>query len=84
MLLGGYDRRFIDGFASISSPLRALTQKKVKFEWSKTCEKGFQELKDKVTFAPMLNLPEGYEKALWCIVMLPECACDMSSCKMAK
>ena len=35
-LLGlvGYYRRFIDGFASIASLLKTLTQKKVKFEWS--------------------------------------------------
>ncbi|KAH0639227.1 hypothetical protein KY285_035813 [Solanum tuberosum] len=59
--LAGYYRRFVDGFSSIASPLTALTQKKSKFEWSKSCEKSFQLLKDKLTSAPVLTLPEGTE-----------------------
>ncbi|WMV32192.1 hypothetical protein MTR67_025577 [Solanum verrucosum] len=54
-----YYRRFIEGFSSISSSLTALTQNKVKFLWSKTCEKSFQELKDRLTSVPVLTLPEG-------------------------
>ncbi|KAH0672692.1 hypothetical protein KY290_024922 [Solanum tuberosum] len=57
--LTGYYRRFVEGFSSISSPLTALTQKKAKLIWSKKCEKSFQELKDRLTSAPMLTLPEG-------------------------
>ena len=48
-------------FSSIISPLKDLTQKKVIFEFSEGWEKGFQELKDKLTSAPMLTLPEGNE-----------------------
>ena len=54
-------RRPVDGFSSISFPLTALTQNKVKFEWSKACEKGFQELNDKITSAPVLTLSKGNE-----------------------
>ncbi|XP_049410603.1 uncharacterized mitochondrial protein AtMg00860-like [Solanum stenotomum] len=57
--LVGYYRRFVKGFSSIASPLTTLTQKKVKFIWSNECEKSFQELKDRLTSAPVLNLPEG-------------------------
>ncbi|WMV41244.1 hypothetical protein MTR67_034629, partial [Solanum verrucosum] len=32
---------------------------KAKFELSEACEKSFQELKDRLTFAPVLTLPEG-------------------------
>jgi len=59
--LAGYYRRFVEGFSSIASPLTALTQKKSKFEWSESCEKSFQLLKDKLTSAPVLTLPEGTE-----------------------
>ena len=57
--LASYYRRFVEGFSSISSPLTKLTQKKEKFQWSLDCEKSFQELKDRLTKAPVLTLPEG-------------------------
>ncbi|WMV41284.1 hypothetical protein MTR67_034669, partial [Solanum verrucosum] len=59
--LASYYRRFIEGFSSIASPLTTLTQKKAKFEWSEACEKSFQELKDRLTSAPVLTLPEGMD-----------------------
>ncbi|WMV18695.1 hypothetical protein MTR67_012080 [Solanum verrucosum] len=55
----GYYRRFVEGFSFIASPLMALTQNKAKFEWSEACEKIFQLLKDRLTSAPVLTLPEG-------------------------
>ena len=61
MGLSSYYRRFFDGFSSIASPLTALTLNKVKFEWSEAYKKDFQELKDKLTSAPVLTLPEGNE-----------------------
>ncbi|WMV14113.1 hypothetical protein MTR67_007498 [Solanum verrucosum] len=57
--LVGYYRSFVEGFSLIASPSTPLTQKKVKFIWSKACEKYFQELKDRLTSAPALTLPEG-------------------------
>ncbi|KAH0636415.1 hypothetical protein KY290_036860 [Solanum tuberosum] len=47
------------GFSSISSPLTKLTKKTTKFQWYETCEKSFQELKSRLTTAPVLTLPEG-------------------------
>ena len=35
------------------------TQKMAKFEWSDTCEKNFQKLKDRLTSASVLTLPKG-------------------------
>ena len=49
--LEGYYWRFVDVFASIGSPLTTLTQKGKKFEWSESCEKSFQLLKDRLTSA---------------------------------
>ncbi|KAH0651615.1 hypothetical protein KY284_031527 [Solanum tuberosum] len=57
--LACYYRRFVEGFSSIASPLTALTQKKAKFVWLEACEKSFQELKDRLTSAPVLTLPKG-------------------------
>ena len=57
--LAGYYRRFMDGFASIASPLTTLTQKCMKFEWSEACERSFQMLKDRITSTSMLPLSEG-------------------------
>jgi hypothetical protein len=59
--LARYYRRFIEGFSTIASPMTRLTRKEVKFEWSKDCEASFQELKSRLTSAPVLALPKGQE-----------------------
>ena len=56
--LMGYYRRFVDGFASISSALSTWTQKCKKFEWSEACERSFQMLKDRLTSSSGLTLPK--------------------------
>ena len=38
-----------------------LTQKKVKFLWSESYEKSFQELKTRLTSASILTLPDGVD-----------------------
>ena len=43
--LAGYYRKFVEGYSKISTPLTILTRKNVKFTWTDTCEKSFQELK---------------------------------------
>ncbi|WMV45415.1 hypothetical protein MTR67_038800 [Solanum verrucosum] len=57
--LACYYRRFVEGFSLIISSLTTLTQKKVRFIWFEACEKCFQELKDRLTFAPVLTFSEG-------------------------
>ena len=65
--LAGYYRRFVEGFSSLSAPLTKLTQKAAKFQWTEACEHSFQELKDRLTSAPVLALPEGSEGyAVYC------------------
>jgi hypothetical protein len=59
--LAGYYRRFIEGFSTIASPLTKLTCKEVRFVWSEECEASFQELKERLTSAPVLALPSGTE-----------------------
>jgi hypothetical protein len=59
--LAGYYRRFIEGFSTIASPLTKLTRKEVRFVWSEECDASFQELKERLTSAPVLALPSGTE-----------------------
>ena len=59
--LVGYYRRFVESFSSIDAPLTKLTQKKMKFVWSDLCENSFEKLKDKLTTAPVLTLPDGID-----------------------
>ncbi|XP_073066007.1 uncharacterized protein [Primulina eburnea] len=62
--LAGYYRRFISDFSKIALPLSNLTRKTVKFEWSIDCQSAFQELKDRLTTAPVLSLPNDPKKEL--------------------
>jgi hypothetical protein len=55
--LASYYRRFIKGFAEIASPLHALTSKKATFDWTNDCEEAFEELKERLTTAPVLAMP---------------------------
>ncbi|GJV40357.1 putative reverse transcriptase domain-containing protein [Tanacetum coccineum] len=59
--LAGYYRRFIKGFLKIAKPMTKLTQKNVKFDWSVKAETACQLLKQKLSSAPILALPEGSE-----------------------
>ena len=44
-----------------------LTRKEVKFEWNDPCEKAFQELKRRLTSAPILIVPErGQRDTVYC------------------
>nr|KYP61999.1 Transposon Ty3-G Gag-Pol polyprotein [Cajanus cajan] len=56
--LAGYYRRFIEGFSKLSLPLTSLTRKGVVFVWDSKCENSFQALKEKLTSAPVLVLPD--------------------------
>jgi len=56
--LVGYYRRFVKDFSKIAYPLTNLLKKTTKFEWLGKCEEAFQELKRRLTIAPILTLPE--------------------------
>ena len=51
--LAGY-RRFIEDFSRLAAPMTRLTRKEVKFDWDDRCEEAFQELKRRLTSAPIL------------------------------
>jgi len=59
--LAGYYQRFIEGFSLIATLLTQLTRKNKKWVWSEEYEESFQELKRRLTTAPMLTLPSETE-----------------------
>ena len=56
--LAGYYQRFIEDFSRLVASMTRLTWKEVKFEWNDLCEKVFQELKRRLTSAPILIVRE--------------------------
>jgi hypothetical protein len=59
--LAGYYRRFIEGFSKLALPLTQFTRKGQAYVWDAKCEKSFQELKKRLTSAPVLILPNPKE-----------------------
>ncbi|BHF62433.1 hypothetical protein SprV_0200541500 [Sparganum proliferum] len=55
--LASYYRRFILHFADIARPLHRLTEKGRTFKWTEECQTAFDELKTRLTTAPILMLP---------------------------
>ena len=56
--LVNYYRRFVPGCAAIAKRLHRLTEKTAKLKWSHQCEQAFKELKQHLTSAPILTLPD--------------------------
>jgi hypothetical protein len=54
--MAGYYLRFIENFSKIAKPMTELLKNDTKFEWSEACERNFQELKRRLTTAPILTL----------------------------
>jgi hypothetical protein len=55
--LAGYYRRFIKDFSKIAKPMTKLLEKNKAFEWTKECQASFEELRKRLTSAPVLVLP---------------------------
>ena len=52
--LANYSRRFIENFSKFAKPLTELLKKDKKFQWTPKCEESYQELKRRLTSAPVL------------------------------
>ena len=57
--LAGYYRRFVEGFSIMAGPLTKLLRKGVTFHWDDHCQRAFENLKQRLTTAPVLTLPSG-------------------------
>ena len=56
--LASFYRRFVKGFSSIAAPLNELVKKNTTFKWGEAQDMAFNTLKDKLTNAPLLCLPD--------------------------
>ncbi|XP_033139353.1 uncharacterized protein LOC117130859 [Brassica rapa] len=72
--LAGFYRRFVKDFSTIASPLTEVIKKEVGFKWGEAQELAFQCLKEKLTHAPLLILPD-FHKTF-------EIECDASSANL--
>jgi hypothetical protein len=61
-----YYKRFIAGFSRIAHPITSLQRKGKKFQWTKECERSFQQLKQFLTSAPILRIVDSNEEFIVC------------------
>ncbi|XP_058208151.1 uncharacterized protein LOC131321160 [Rhododendron vialii] len=65
--LAGYYRRFVLDFSRLAASMTRLTRKGTRFVWSDSCETAFEELKKRLTTAPVLIVPErGVGYSVYC------------------
>ena len=62
LVLVGYYRKFIKGFAKIAKPLTLLTRQQVKLDWTLEHHIAFLYLKDAIVQAPILHYPNPEKK----------------------
>jgi hypothetical protein len=77
--LAGYCRRFIEGSSKISKHMMELLEKGMTFEWTPRRGASFQELKKRLTIAPVLMMPnverpfsiyyDAFGQGLGCVLM---------------
>ncbi|WVZ52135.1 hypothetical protein U9M48_003223 [Paspalum notatum var. saurae] len=60
--LAGYYRRFIENFSRIAKPMTSLLEKDAEFRWTNAQQAAFDELKKRLTTAPVLTLPDQQKK----------------------
>ena len=52
----------MEGLSKIATPLTSLTKKDIKLDWKGMHKRTFQELKEKLTLAPVLVIPKSGER----------------------
>jgi hypothetical protein len=92
--LAGYYRRFIEGFSKIVKPLTSLLEKDKKFIWSEACQNSFDELRKRLTTAPVLAMPDIHKsfdiycdtskQSLGCVLMQEGHVIAYASCQLRK
>ena len=54
----GYYRKFIKGYAQITTPMEKLLKKDVTFLWNEECQKSLDVLKERMVVASILVFPD--------------------------
>lgn len=57
--MAGYYRCFVEGFSKITGPMTKLFGKNIPFQWNEAAQQSFEELKHRLTSAPILATPLG-------------------------
>ncbi|CAC5378615.1 unnamed protein product [Mytilus coruscus] len=55
--MANYYRKFVKDYAHIAAPLTKLLKKDQRFRWTPECDIAFENLKDRLTSAPILSFP---------------------------
>lgn len=55
--LASFYRRFVKDFSTIAAPLSEIIKKNMGFQWEKEHEESFNKVKNSLTSAPILALP---------------------------
>ncbi|WVZ63913.1 hypothetical protein U9M48_013506 [Paspalum notatum var. saurae] len=92
--LAGYYRRFIENFSRIAKPMTSLLEKDAEFRWTNAQQAAFDELKKRLTTAPVLTLPDQQKKfivycdasrdGLGCVLMQEGKVIDYASRQLRK
>jgi hypothetical protein len=53
-----YYRKFIKGYAQITTPMENLLRKDTKYQWNDECQHSLDTLKEKMVTAPILVFPD--------------------------
>ncbi|XP_031398469.1 uncharacterized protein LOC116209044 [Punica granatum] len=56
--LAGFYRRFVPNFSTVAASLTEIIKKDVGFKWEEEQEKAFNTLKEKLSSAPLLLIPD--------------------------
>ncbi|RDX79367.1 Retrovirus-related Pol polyprotein from transposon 17.6, partial [Mucuna pruriens] len=74
--LASFYRRFVKDFSTLAAPLNEMVKKSVSVKWEESQERAFQDLKDRLTHALILTLPNFFKSF--------ELECDTSNLGIEK
>jgi hypothetical protein len=54
----GYDKKFIKGYAQITTPMEKMLRKDTKYQWNNECQHSLDTLKERMVTATILVFPD--------------------------